>query len=156
MSTLAALASWSHSFWVEMRPVRRRELSTRAVEQRRRCTSCSRDISREKKATLRWAEEILMFLAMFNTKAVLPMDGRAATMMKSPFWKPLVRASREGKPLARPVMDSLFLNFRVISWSSDCTASPIGVKSERLSSRVTSRMDFSASSVISATSCRSE
>ena len=62
-----------------------RRSDTSAVEQSSLCTSCSRDISSEKKATCLCAEEMLMFFAIFSTKAVLPMDGRAATMTKSPF-----------------------------------------------------------------------
>ncbi len=36
--------------------------------------------------------------AMFSTKLVLPIDGRAATMTRSDFWKPDVISSRSTKP----------------------------------------------------------
>ena len=41
--------------------------------------------------------------AMFSTKLVLPIDGRAATMTRSDFWKPDVISSRSTKPLGTPV-----------------------------------------------------
>ena len=41
--------------------------------------------------------------AMFSTKLVFPIDGRAATMTRSDFWKPDVISSRSTKPLGTPV-----------------------------------------------------
>ncbi|MDZ7821398.1 MAG: hypothetical protein U5N26_06065 [Candidatus Marinimicrobia bacterium] len=47
------------------------------------------DISREKKPTLiSWSMD--MFLSIDRARAVLPMEGRPATMIRSEFWKPLV------------------------------------------------------------------
>ena len=56
----------------------------------RRLASCSLDISREKiRAFIRFF--MATCCTMFRTKAVLPMDGRAATRIKSEGWKPAVR-----------------------------------------------------------------
>jgi hypothetical protein len=64
--------------------------------------SCSADISSEKNpATNFWW--IVRYAAMFSAKAVLPIPGRAATTMRSAFWKPCVSAFRRVKPVGRPV-----------------------------------------------------
>ena len=42
---------------------------------------------------------------MFRQKAVLPIDGRAATMISSDGWKPDVSSSKSVKPLGTPVID---------------------------------------------------
>ena len=63
-------------------PVRSLCESTRAWEQSRRSSSASRDISREKMPTT-FLSSMAAFSAMFRAKAVLPMTGRAATMMSS-------------------------------------------------------------------------
>ncbi len=44
---------------------------------------------------------------MFKAKAVFPMEGRPAMMMKSLGWKPEVIRSSSSKPEASPVMCSL-------------------------------------------------
>ena len=41
---------------------------------------------------------------MLSTNAVFPIDGRAATMIRSDGWKPDVSSSRSVKPLATPVI----------------------------------------------------
>src|SRR5208282_1811347 len=41
---------------------------------------------------------------MFRARAVLPMLGRAAMIIRSLFWKPAVRLSRSLKPLVTPVI----------------------------------------------------
>ena len=47
---------------------------------------------------------------MFSTKLVFPIDGRAAMMTRSDFWKPDVSSSRSTKPLGTPVtMPALLL-----------------------------------------------
>ena len=42
------------------------------------------------------------FSAMFIANEVLPIEGRAAMMIKSDFWKPLVISSRSTKWVSRP------------------------------------------------------
>ena len=71
-------------------------------EQSMRCMSCSLLISSEKKATLPPCRPT--YEAMLSVKAVLPIDGRAATRMRSDACRPLVRRSRSLKPVGRPVM----------------------------------------------------
>ena len=44
---------------------------------------------------------------MFSTRLVFPIDGRAATMIRSPRWKPRVILSISVKPVATPVMKLL-------------------------------------------------
>ena len=62
-----------------------------------RCISCSLLISKEKKATVpRLCKP--MKLAMFSVKAVLPIEGLAATNTRSEGCRPLVMASRSLKP----------------------------------------------------------
>ena len=79
--------------------------STFASAHSSRCTSCSLDISRLSTSTRLWSSTPA-YLAMFSAKAVLPMEGRPAMMMKSLDWKPEVMRSSLSKPVARPVMCS--------------------------------------------------
>ena len=67
-----------------------------------RMNSCSFDISRLNMPTVLPAS-MPQCSAMFSTKLVLPIDGRAATMTRSDFWKPEVISSRSTKPLGTPV-----------------------------------------------------
>ena len=64
-------------------------------------TSCSRDISREKKATV-----LFVFLAtlsaMLRAMEVLPIPGRAAMRMRSDLLRPLIFLSRSRRPVDRP------------------------------------------------------
>ncbi len=64
--------------------------------------SCSADISSEKNPTT-YFWWIVRYEAMFRANAVLPMPGRAATTMRSVFWRPCVRALSRVKPDGRPV-----------------------------------------------------
>ena len=64
--------------------------------------SCWADISSEKKPTTCFSR-IVRVAAMFSANAVLPMPGRAATTMRSVFWRPCVSAFRRVKPEGRPV-----------------------------------------------------
>ena len=68
----------------------------------RRMSSCSLGISRLKNAM-----EALCFSAIFramvSTKAVFPIEGRAAMMMRSPFCQPWVISSRLSNPVGRPL-----------------------------------------------------
>ena len=75
-----------------------------------RRNSCSFDISRLNTPTVfpAWSAA---FSAMFNTRLVFPIDGRAATMTRSDFWKPDVISSRSTNPVGTPVTSPLW------SWS---------------------------------------
>ena len=68
-------------------PVRILCESTRALEHSRRSSSASRDISRENMPTTFWSS-MEAFSAMFMAKAVFPMEGRAAMMIRSERCKP--------------------------------------------------------------------
>ena len=68
----------------------------------KRCASSASDISSENSATGRGSSlSSATFSAMFVTSADLPIDGRAAMMIRLPGWKPPVIASRSAKPEAR-------------------------------------------------------
>ena len=53
---------------------------------------------------------------MLSTKLVFPIDGRAATMTRSDFWKPDVISSRSTKPLGTPVTRPLCACSCSMSW----------------------------------------
>lgn len=74
-------------------PVFRRWESTWSMPQKRRSTSCSLPISKEKMPTVLLRRE--MFWARERAREVLPMAGRAARMMSSPGRKPKMMLSRE-------------------------------------------------------------
>ena len=80
--------------------------STRASAQSSRCTSCSFDISRLSTSTRLWSTTPA-YLAMLSAKAVFPIEGRPAMMMKSLDWKPEVISSSLPNPVASPVTCSL-------------------------------------------------
>ena len=76
-------------------PARRRSASTASM----RCTSDSLLISSEKNAT-GFLPSMAACCAMLSTNAVLPIDGRAATMTRSAGWKPdehLVEVGEAGR-----------------------------------------------------------
>ncbi len=75
----------------------------RARQAMKRWASSTSDISSEKKATglLRLTAT---FSAMLATRALLPIAGRAATMIRLPGWKPPVIASMSRKPDGVPVI----------------------------------------------------
>ena len=75
------------------RPRLSRCASTRASAQRKRCTSCSFDISRLKMAT-GTSRSMATNCATLSTHDVLPIDGRPATIARSPAWSPVVILSR--------------------------------------------------------------
>ena len=58
-----------------------------------RNASCSRDISMLKTPTLALRGPNAAFSAMFMAKVVLPIEGRPATMIRSPFCRPAVISS---------------------------------------------------------------
>ena len=89
--------------------------------------SCSRDISRLKKPMV-----ISVFTprcwAMFNTKAVFPIEGRAAMITRSDGWNPDVRASMSTNPLGTPVTSPLCsCSFSMVA-KLPCTRSRSGTK----------------------------
>ena len=75
----------------------------RPVEPIRRITSCSAPISILKTATGSFSCTATCS-PMLSAKAVLPTDGRAATMIRSPGCMPEVIRSRSTKPVAMPVI----------------------------------------------------
>ena len=89
-------------------------MSVSASVQSIRCTNWSLLISRLKKATrlgasFCFAPRRATFWAMFKARAVFPMEGRAARIMKSDGWRPVVSRSRSAKPVERPVTVSPFV-----------------------------------------------
>ena len=68
-------------------PVRRRWASTRASAHSMRSASCSFDISSENRPTVSPVRSATCW-AMLRQKEVLPIAGRAATMIRSPFCRP--------------------------------------------------------------------
>ena len=97
-----AIASLVHSSSVSL-PVASFWLSTKLSPARRRMASCSRDISREKKATV-WRYFLATFRAMFRANDVLPIAGRAAIRSRSDRLRPLIFRSRSTRPVERPGM----------------------------------------------------
>ncbi|MNE45155.1 hypothetical protein D3C80_1394270 [compost metagenome] len=84
----------------------------------KRFTSCTEDISKENTTAGRW-NCTLAFLAQVNTKAVLPIAGRAAIITKSEGCHPPVMRSRSVKPEGTPVNPSL-LPRNSSSVANDC------------------------------------
>ena len=78
-----------------------------ACEQIIRSTRDSAPISRLKIATVSF-KFTATFFAIFNTKAVLPTDGRAAKMINSSACSPDVILSKPIYPVAIPVTSPLF------------------------------------------------
>ena len=87
-------------------------------EQIKRLINCSLDISRLKIAVVIFLF-MQTFCAIFNTKAVFPIEGRAAIKIKSDGCKPAVLWSKSIKPVSRPVTLFLFLksfsSFSIVS-----------------------------------------
>ena len=85
-----------------MVPVRTDCMFTPESEQSIRCTSCSRLISRLNMHTV-FLPFTAAFWARLRAKAVLPMEGRPAIMMRSLGCMPEVSLSRSAKPVVTPV-----------------------------------------------------
>ena len=96
-----ACSTFGH-FSARTRPFRRSSLDTRAWEARKRCASSVSDISSENSATGTPASTAA-YSAMFVAAALFPIDGRAASTIRLPGWKPPVSASRSVKPEGVPV-----------------------------------------------------
>src|SRR5690606_41805607 len=73
----------------------------------KRVINCTDDISKEKKAT-GILEFTAIFLAIDKVNAVLPIPGRAATIIKSLGCHPEVSLSKRSKPEGIPLSPSLF------------------------------------------------
>ena len=85
------------------KPERSRCESMLATLDRRRRTSCSLLISRLNTPTL-FLSLTAACSAMLSAKLVLPTDGRAATTIRSLFWRPVVSVSRSVKPVRTPLI----------------------------------------------------
>ena len=83
--------SCCHSYSAKS-PLRSLSAGSEVSVEIRRVTSCTDDISKEKNATGRWKSTAAL-RAKFKAKAVLPMLGRAARMMRSDFCQPWVMRS---------------------------------------------------------------
>ena len=87
----------------------------RASDVSMRRNSCSFDISRLKKPTV-MSVLVPTCCAMFSTRLVFPIDGRAATMTRSAGCSPDVISSRSVKPVGTPVISSLrACSFSIVS-----------------------------------------
>ena len=87
--------------------------------QSRRSMSCCASISSEKKATGKERGRLVAALsASERAKAVLPMPGRAARMISSPSWSPVVRLSSREKPVTVPLTASCARYFSIRSMVS--------------------------------------
>ena len=108
--------------------------------------SCSFDISRLKKPAM--PPLVATCCAMLSTRLVLPIDGRAATMIRSPRWNPRVILSISVKPVAMPVMKLLCSNSCSILGKLSLTRSRIATKPDLMRSSATEKIALSASSRI--------
>ncbi len=145
-----ALASRAQSFSLSL-PVRRRWASMRASAQSRRSASCSFDISSEKKPTVSPTRSATCW-ATLRQKEVLPIAGRAATITRSPFCRPLVISSMSTNPVARPVTTSLLWESWSIVRKDSFTISRMDTKPARMRRSAMSKIDFSARSSSAAAS----
>ena len=98
-------------------PVRNLLLPTSDSIETRRCTNCRFDISRENKATP-FPNSIAAFRAKESVNAVFPMDGRAATIIKSEGCQPEVKRSKSVKPVGTPVKPSFFCDNNSICFNN--------------------------------------
>ena len=96
----AAAATLSQSSSVSL-PVTSFLLSTKHSLEISRRASCSRLISREKKATF-FPDFLPASSRMFRAMEVLPMPGRAASRMRSELFRPEMARSRSRRPVDSP------------------------------------------------------
>ncbi len=93
-----------------------------------RLTTSALDISRLKMATpCCWSTATLR--AMLSAKAVLPMEGRAARMMRFDGWKPPTIVSRSRNPVWHPVVRCPSVMSRSSSEKLSVISSPMGSNS---------------------------
>ena len=117
-----------------------------------RMNSCSFDISRLKNPTV-IAVWVPTYCAMFKTRLVLPIDGRAATTTRSPGWKPVVISSKSGNPLGTPeIAPLLCCSFSIVA-KLLCTRSLSGTKPSRMRPSAIAKIERSASSRSVSGSC---
>ena len=113
----------------------------------KRVTSCSAGISREKIATGLLVRLAALY-AKLRAKAVLPTEGRAATIIMSPAWKPWVILLMLSKPVVKPLTPSVLISFGVsifnLTASATCSAF---LNSETLLFSVASLSTFSLSAI---------
>jgi hypothetical protein len=125
---------------------RSRWLSMRASDVSMRMKSCSFDISRLKNPTS--SRCVATCWQMLSTRLVLPIDGRAATMTRSPGWKParhLVEVVEAGGHAGDQLLCSKsFSIFGKLSF----TSSRIGTNPVRTRSSAIAKIALSASSRI--------
>jgi hypothetical protein len=102
----AAMVSFGQSLSLR-KPVLRFVPSTKASEQSIRIPNCSFDISNEKIpiGIFFW---IAAHCATLRQKAVFPMLGLPAIIIRSEGWKPAVNRSRSLNPDGTPVIRSFF------------------------------------------------
>ena len=98
----AATATFSQSSSVSL-PVTSFLLSTKHSLEIRRRASCSRLISKEKKATF-FPDRLPASSRMFKAMEVLPIPGRAARRIRSDLLRPEMARSRSVRPVDRPGM----------------------------------------------------
>ena len=153
LSMPAASVAFCQSSWL-MNPVFKRLESMRASEVSKRMDSCSLDISRENTATGTRSSTATL-RARFRAKAVFPILGRAARIMRSDFCRPEVSWSRRGYPVLSPESPPLE------PWRSSSMSMLRLIRSPRLAKFLLDldsemlKMAFSAKSMISTTSPRS-
>ncbi len=104
--TPAASVIFIQSSWV-MNPLLKRDESILASLLSIRNDSCSLDISRENMATAELLSTAAFF-AILSAKAVFPIPGRPARIIRSDFCKPAVNSSSLVNPVATPVTSALF------------------------------------------------
>ena len=97
---------------------------TKASDASIRRRSDSLDISSEKMPTTRPSRSAAC-CAMLMAHAVLPMEGRAAMMMSSAGWRPLVMRSKSLKCVARPVTSRF--SFQMESMVPKCSLTMVGI-----------------------------
>ena len=117
-----ASMSRAHSASVKS-PERSLVPSTKASLASRREASCSRPISRDKKAPRRLAVTAT-WRAMFSPKLVLPTPGRAASTIKSERFRPVMVLSSSLMPVGRPLY---------LSRSAELSLSSLSKVSSRIS-----------------------
>jgi len=90
---------------------------------------------------------------MFRVKLVFPIDGRAATMMRSEGWNPEVIASSSSNPVGTPVTRPRRSWRFSMAWKLWCTRVLSGTNPLRTRSSAISKIARSASSSSRSASC---
>ena len=110
VSNPAPVVRRGQSSWLK-NPLRTLWSATSLCEHSKRSTSCSLLISSEKIAAgtggRPGSRGMAAFSTMFTARLDFPIDGRPATMIKSPGWNPAVSRSRSSYPEVTPVTRAL-------------------------------------------------